>query len=100
MIAAEEALDKQILSWMENQDSRPVYEDTEDSGVDWSLNRSESFLLWSLGEALGWQIEPWGGGFATWPDWFVEDVMKIHRRRGQLKELVKQTEGPSRRLGQ
>lgn len=88
-----------MLSWLSTQDERPVYEDAEDTGNDWTLNREESFGLWALGEALSWQVEPWVGGFATWPDWFVDDVMKIHRRKGQLKELVKQAAGPSRRLG-
>jgi hypothetical protein len=53
-----------------------------------------------LGEALGWQIEPWNGGFAEWPDWFIEDLLKIHRRRGQLKELRKTAGGPTRGLGE
>ena len=85
---------------MAAQDERPVYEDAEDTGEDWGLNRVESFGLWAFGEVLGWQVEPWEGGFATWPDWFVSDVMKIQRRKGQLREMVKQAVGPSRRLGE
>jgi hypothetical protein len=88
------------MPWLDAQGEPVVYQDAEEDGIDWTLNNpAVSLALWRLGEALGWQVPPWDGGFAEWPDWFVEDLQKIHARRGQLEELRKTAEGPTRDLG-
>lgn len=76
-------------------------EDTGTDEEDVGLSREESFRIWALCEALEWKHLPFPGCLLEQPDWFIEDVLTISRRKKLLDDApnVNETED-ARRLGQ